>query len=514
MAGTLVDSTTTGNTAFASSRAPGVPTGAGAVLLNDIAVVRISRWESTNPAFTNISGFTQRTQAVNGSGKIDTFIKRMAGGETGTWTFAWTGSMWTTAHAMLYRGIDPLGSLSDNAIFKLVSATNSGANFPVVNAGSVGAGVLDWHGYSESTSPGHTAPASWTKTEDNDSDVNAWRAVTAGSYSTAASAAGVSSNNIASLLFLPEASGGASLTLGLITETDSAPALTRQKIRVVGLVSESDTTPAMGRSKSANLGLPTETDLSSALSPSKARNLGLIAESDLALSLTPQKTRALGLATETSQPLPVSRSKSASFGLTAETDQALALAPQKIGSLGLITESDTTAPLAPAKAKTLGLATETDTTFVIGRSKSKVFGLPFETDMTHPMVIEGGVARILGLVTELGTVPPIGRTKSLTLGLITEMETVPTLGLTKLVELGLVTETDLTFALAAVKSLALGLPLETEVVFELDIETGGPGPESPQLMVTKNGTGVAIARIGVVRNGLFVEATSWVVNDA
>lgn len=215
MAVTEIDSTTTGATAFTSSRAPAVPTGAGSVLLNDVAVVRVSRWESVNPAFTNISGFTQRAQAVNGSGKIDTFIKRMAGGETGTWTFAWTGSMWTTGHAILYRGVDPAADLTSNTVCPLISATNSGTAWPAVTLNSLPDGVLDWHGYSESGGT-HTPPTNWTEIEDDDSDISAFRIVTAGSFTTSGGASSVSSPNIASMLFLPAASGAVVTSVPLL----------------------------------------------------------------------------------------------------------------------------------------------------------------------------------------------------------------------------------------------------------------------------------------------------------
>jgi hypothetical protein len=455
--------------------------------------VRISRWESINPAFSNISGFTQRTQAVNGSGKIDTFIKRMAGGESGTWTFAWTGSMWTTAQAMLYRGIDPAGLLSDNAIFKLVNATNSGANFPVVNAGSVGAGVLDWHGYSESGSPGHTSPTNWTETEDNDSDVNAWRAVTAGSYATTASAAGVSSPNIASLLFLPEAAGGASLTLGLVTESEFPPVVGREKIRIFGQPAESEVTPVLGRQKSANLGLPTESDLAPALSASKTRTLALIAESDLALSLTPSKVGALGLATESETVPSVSRSKSAAFELIGESEQVLVLVPAKTYGLGLLAESEHPLALSLVKSITLGLV--------------------IETEFVPELNLTGGVALVLGLITESETVFSLSATKSREVGLVVESELVPAVGADKRYGLGLVSESDRALAISIVKSLALGLASESEIVLELEIGDGGEDG-SPLIEVTKDGTGIVIARIGVVHNGLFVEAVRWEVSGA
>lgn len=203
----FLDATTTGNTAFASSRAVPVPTGGGALQADDVVVVRLSRWESSNPAVTTPAGtWVHRTQAVNGSGKIDTYLKRLTASDSGTYTFSWTGSMWTTGQAVAYRGVDPAVDLST---IPLHQVTNSGTAWPAATLNSVSAGVLDWHGYSESGGT-HTVPTTpaFTEVEDNDSDVHGYFIATAGSYTTSGGASSVSSPNIVSMLHLPEAAGG------------------------------------------------------------------------------------------------------------------------------------------------------------------------------------------------------------------------------------------------------------------------------------------------------------------
>ena len=239
MAVTFLDATTTGNTAFASSRAVPVPTGGGALQADDVVVVRLSRWESINPAVTVPGGGTwvHRTQQANGSGKIDTYLKRLTASDSGTYTFSWTGSMWTTGQGCAYRGVDPAADLST---IPLHQVTNSGTAWPAATLNSVSDGVLDWHGYSESGGT-HTVPTTpaFTEVEDNDSDVHGYFIATAASYTTSGGASSVSSPNIVSMLHLPAASGGGPTTHDLAasgsgTAAGSAALLLRMAASAAG----------------------------------------------------------------------------------------------------------------------------------------------------------------------------------------------------------------------------------------------------------------------------------------
>lgn len=212
MAVTLLDSTTTGNTALASTRAVPVPTGGGALAANDVVVVRLSRWESINPAVTLPAGtWISRTQLVNGSAKLNTYLKRLTGSDTGTYTFSWTGSMWTTGQAMAYRGVSSTADLSTIPLHQL---TASGTAWPALTLSSIGAGALDWHGYSENggTHVSPTTPA-FTQVENNDSDASAYAVVAAGSYTTSGGSS-VSSSLMGSMLHLPEAASGTTPVTG------------------------------------------------------------------------------------------------------------------------------------------------------------------------------------------------------------------------------------------------------------------------------------------------------------
>lgn len=105
-----------------------VPAGAQA---NDIALVALEMWEAgSNVTVTPPSGFTQfidiSLPAVSGTHKLKVFWKRLAGADSGNYSFSWSGAQWYLGHAMLVTG----GKLTGNPI---------GSNYDTDNATGVSA---------------------------------------------------------------------------------------------------------------------------------------------------------------------------------------------------------------------------------------------------------------------------------------------------------------------------------------------------------------------------------------
>lgn len=137
-------------------------------------------------------------------------------------------------------------------------------------------------------------------------------------------------------------SGTQTITLGLVTETDSALDPTTVKRRTLGLVTETDATSAFGRSKIGHLGLVSETDIPLALVPlAHIIVLGLVTETDsVPGSLSISKLLELGLVTETDVAQAFTVVKQLALGLVEETDEAFVLSKTKIRELGLAQEWD------------------------------------------------------------------------------------------------------------------------------------------------------------------------------
>lgn len=95
---------------FGTSCAIPVPSGAAA---NDIAVVALEQWESTNPTVTYPANFTQVINLASGSQKLKAAWKRLTGADSGNYTCSWTGSQWNQGQAILITGAITSGSPID-----------------------------------------------------------------------------------------------------------------------------------------------------------------------------------------------------------------------------------------------------------------------------------------------------------------------------------------------------------------------------------------------------------------
>lgn len=409
-----LDSTTTGTTAFAASRAIPVPTGGGALQADDVVVVRLSRWESSNPAVTTPAGtWIHRTQQANGSGKIDTYLKRLTAADSGTYTFSWTGSMWTTGQATAYRGVDPAADLST---IPLHQVTNSGTAWPAATLNSVGAGALDWHGYSESGGT-HTVPTTpaFTEVEDNDSDVSAYCVVASGSYTTSGGASSVSSPNIVSMLHLPEAAGGTAA--GTATETDTAQPAGRTRASAAGQSAETDQAQGPGRIRTTTTGAADETDAAIGAGRIRTTDAGVALEADAALAAGRIRSTAAGTATETDQGQPAGRTRVTAAGQAAELDEAVAAGSSgahpagqaaeldtalsagrvRVTAAGTALEADAALSAARTRLTATGTASETDTAQTAARARATATGTALETDTAQPATNPNEILRDLDL---------------------------------------------------------------------------------------------------------------------
>lgn len=202
MAITQVGSTTnTGNSTDVTSRAPAVPTGAA---VNDVAFVFLDLWLS-NPTVTPPSGFNLLFSVTGGTGvAVKCYWKRLTAADTGTYSFTWTGTNWTTASCTMLRGVkssgDPVGANFNTAF--VTSATFPSTS---VNPGYI-PGLL-WHGYND-TGGSHTpptSPAGFTETVEVDCATDAIHLPSSGTSFTVTGATVSASSPIMSALVAVEA---------------------------------------------------------------------------------------------------------------------------------------------------------------------------------------------------------------------------------------------------------------------------------------------------------------------
>lgn len=202
----------TGNAANVTSRAPAVPSGAA---IDDIAVVALGQWNGGGtPTITPPSGFTQKGgfwTSGDGAAKNSVWWKRLTAADSGTYSFSWTTSYWSTAQCALFSGCVTSGDPWD-AVATAVAGTFGTFTTQTLTATDADGGLV-WACYNDSSGT-HTPPTNFTEAADNDCAAMAWR-TGAGAGSQSAAAASVTSSSPAGAWFgaLLSSGGGAATSL-------------------------------------------------------------------------------------------------------------------------------------------------------------------------------------------------------------------------------------------------------------------------------------------------------------
>lgn len=271
---------------------------------------------------------------------------------------------------------------------------------------------------------------------------------------------------------------------------------------VLGVASETDTALAVGRTKVKALGVAAETDAALPLGRSKARALGPATESDAALpvtaalvvppafagpwtgmvpgwrsptgQLTPQPfgsfqvanitAAALGAAAETDSAQPVGRAKARTVGIASETDTTVAAGRAKRRLIGIAAETDTALTSSRVKSRTLGIASTTDTAVAAGHTKRRLIGSASETDTALTVSRPGHLFGAVNTAAETDTAQPITRSKRRTLGVATTVDAALAMGRRKARALGTAAETDAPGAVHDPDSIPVGTALEVDTV--------------------------------------------------
>ena len=161
-------SSTSGTTdGFVASVAVPVPAGSAA---NDIALVAMEQWTGgglTNPTVTAPAGFTSLFTQTQGDQHLKVWWKRLTSSESGSWTFTWSGQIWTMAQAILMSGGkktgDPIGTAFNHASVASGTATPTttvtGLNFEPFLANLIA---------NENAATQTTVPTGFTEVQDAD----------------------------------------------------------------------------------------------------------------------------------------------------------------------------------------------------------------------------------------------------------------------------------------------------------------------------------------------------------
>lgn len=241
------------------------------------------------------------------------------------------------------------------------------------------------------------------------------------------------------------AAGGQTVVVGLASETDTALAVTPERLLALNLATEADTALPVAHIKTVQVGLANEVNSGLAVQPERIYTLGLSSEVDSALPVTPvlgAKIITVGIAPETDSALGATPERARTLGLASETDTALSVTPQlgvKIVTVGLASEADsaqpvqplrtiavgqaseadTALPVAAGRAVNIGIAATTDTAFALGHSKAVQLGIASEVDTALPLIGVGGAvtAGIIEFLASRQTVEDFSASRQTTVDL-------------------------------------------------------------------------------------------------
>lgn len=178
---------------------------------------------------------------------------------------------------------------------------------------------------------------------------------------------------------------GLTATVNQISETDTAQAITRRKIKTTGQVTETDLAQTIGRIKRLAVAQISETDLAQAINRQKARAVAQVNETDLAQTITFLGTKIIAVlqVNETDAAQTITIRKIVTAGQVTETDLAQAINKIKYLAVAQISETDTAQAITGRKAVTIAQVSETDLAQVISRIKQLAVAQISETDLAQ-----------------------------------------------------------------------------------------------------------------------------------
>ena len=194
-------SSSSGDDAWAAAVNVPVPAGATA---GDVVLAAVSTWGTSAPTVTAPAGFTLKASYTGASanGGTDTtriYWKRLTAADTGTYQFTWSGSQWSSGHAIAVSG----AAASGDPIAVISRANSASAStFPTTSVTTTAASLLTWFGRNDEPAPGtHTPPSGFTEVQDKDCMTLAHQRVgSAGTFSAAGGSYSGSANPVQSIL--------------------------------------------------------------------------------------------------------------------------------------------------------------------------------------------------------------------------------------------------------------------------------------------------------------------------
>lgn len=226
--------------------------------------------------------------------------------------------------------------------------------------------------------------------------------------------------------------------LGLAVEDDTANQIRPTHARVLGQPSDATSALAVGRAKGRTAGQPADTNTAQLAGRAKSKTAGQPGDTGTAVGLGRRHSAVLGQASDTATSRPLGRSKRKDTGEPAESVSVQLIERSKRLSLAQPSETDTAQPITSGTPP-LGQPAEADTVLPIRSVKQRAVAQPNTVDQSRPI---GSVkARLLNFAVDLSTALDAARHRTRTLQVAGETSDVQPTSRTKAVTVALASET-------------------------------------------------------------------------
>lgn len=172
-----------------------------------------------------------------------------------------------------------------------------------------------------------------------------------------------------------KAGGGHVIAVGVASETDTAQAITRRKLKAIGAASEIDSAQAIAGKKLKSVTQASEVDAAQAIARKKLIVVIQASETDTAIGIDRPGAKVV------------------SVTVAFEIDSAQTVLAKKVKAIGAASETDAAQTISRAKLKAIAQALEVDSSLIINWApKKRAVGAAVETDSALTVsVIQGGV---------------------------------------------------------------------------------------------------------------------------
>lgn len=178
--------------------------------------------------------------------------------------------------------------------------------------------------------------------------------------------------------------GAQTIDVNQATETDTAQAIAKRKIKGIGQSTETDTAQAIAKVKRKAIGQSVETGSAQAITSRKIKAIGQAIETDTAQAITPEGDQVIAV------------------GQAVESDTLQVIAPRKIRAIAQAVEADLAQAFTSLKRKAIGQAVEANTAFAITVKKAVTVATAIETD-TAQAIAWAPKYRLIGQAVETDT---------------------------------------------------------------------------------------------------------------